>query len=411
MMMNSILLETVSQTVNPSWDLLFTGAFVVLLVGVALYASAIPQGARRWWGLAALLGLLVIGGQVVGAGTARMLLLDAAAFVAVAMVWTEDNPQAKAAARSYLALLVVSVICLDVGLTLAENASAAPAFPLDKLIVALVVIGFGLKLALVPFYFWLPGLAEYARPMTTALIVSVVDIAAFGELAHLRAAAPWVFTDYAALWLTLALLSMFGGALLALAQRNLKRMLAYSTIDDMGYLLLGVLVGSTVGMSGALLAALSHAFFKVLLFGAVGVAEYQSGQPLTLDSRGMASRYPVSAAVFIAGALGMIGVPPLFGFIGRWRLYLAGVEYGGAALALTMAAATGLALLYYVRAIHRVWLGHGNETLPAAAPDSAAPNTAAQPAEPRMAVVVMIALLVLMLAVGLFPGGLTGWLG
>jgi len=260
-----------------------------------------------------------------------------------------------------------------------------------------VIVGFGLKLALVPFYFWLPGLAEHAKPMTTALIVSVVDIAAFGELAHLRLTAPWVFTAHTGLWLALALLSMFGGALLALAQRNLKRMLAFSTIDDMGYLLLGVTVGSQAGMSGAILAAISHAFFKVLLFGSVGLAESQSGSDLTLDSRGMAARYPVSAAVFIVSALGMIGVPPLFGFIGRWRLYLAGVELGGVWLALAMAVATGLALLYYVRAFHRVWMGQPEENVTSG--------------EPRMAVVVMIVLVLIMLAAGLFPGWLTGLIG
>jgi multicomponent Na+:H+ antiporter subunit D len=261
-----------------------------------------------------------------------------------------------------------------------------------------LIVGFGLKLALVPFYFWLPDVAEYSKPMTTALIVSVVDIAAFSEMVHLRVTAPWVFTDYSVIWLSLALVTMFGGALLALAQNNIKRMLAFSTIDDMGYLVLGVLVGSQIGLSGAILAAISHAFFKVILFGAVGVAENQCGHNLTLDDRGLAAHSPVSAAVFIAGALGMIGVPPLFGFVGRWRLYLAGVEYGGIALVLTMAVATGLALLYYVRAIHRVWLGKPAET-------------AQSFREPDLAKAVLLILIILMLAVGLFPGWLTGLMG
>ncbi len=395
--MNSTLVKAVSLPGGSSWDFIFCGAFLVLLIGVALYAKAIPQGDRRWWGLAALVGTLVVAGQVVGAGVGRSLLLDAAAFVAVALVWIQDTPQARSSARTYLVFLLLAVIFMEAGLCLGGEGNIAPAFPLDKVAVSLIMVGFGLKLALIPFYFWLPSLAEYAKPMTTALIVSVVDIAAFSELAHLRLAAPWVFSDYATLWLALALLSMFGGALLALSQRNLKRMLAYSTIDDMGYLILGLVVGSEIGLSGAILAALSHAFFKVLLFGAVGLAENQSGHELTLDSRGMAARYPVSAAVFILAALGMIGVPPLFGFVGRWRLYLAGVDYGGAWLALAMVAATGLALLYYVRAIHRVWLGQ--------------PEEIAASGEPRLAAVVLIVLVVLMLAAGLFPGWLTGLIG
>lgn len=395
--MNPTIMDAVTVHSGPSWDIVFGGAFVVLLAGVAVYATAIPQGDRRWWGLAALLGGLVIAAQVSGAGLSRLLLLDTAAFVAVALVWIQGTPQAQAAARTYLALLLLAVICLGAGLYLSGEGAAPALPPLDKVAVGLLVVGFGLKLALVPFYFWLPRLAESAPPMTTALVVSVVDIAAFGELAHLRLVAPWVFTDYGTLWLALALLSMYAGALLALAQRNLKRMLAYSTIDDMGYLLLGVVSGSTVGLSGAMLAALSHAFFKVLLFGAVGLAESQHGHDLTLDDRGLAARYPVSAAVFIISALGMIGVPPFFGFVGRWRLYLAGVEYGGLGLALGLALATGLALLYYVRVIHKVWLGQ---------PESAEPA-----GEPIPAKAVLAVLAVLMLVAGLFPGWLTGWAG
>jgi multicomponent Na+:H+ antiporter subunit D len=382
---------------SSSWDLVFCSTFLVLLAGIALYARAIPQGDRSWWGLAALSGLLVIAGQAVGEGSIRPLLLDAAAFVAVGMVWAQGTPEAKTAARNYLVLLVLAVIFMEAGFYLGGESGVAPAFPLDKVAVVLLIVGFGLKLALVPFYFWLPGVAEHAKPMTTALVVSIIDIAAFGELAHLRLTMPWVFTGYSAIWLALALLSMFGGALLALSQKNLKRMLAFSTIDDMGYLLLGVVAGSQIGLNGAVLAALSHAVCKVLLFGAVGLAESQSGHAITLNDRGLAAKYPLSAVAFIVGALGMIGVPPFFGFVGRWRLYLTGVEYGGVWLVLVMALATALALLYYVRAIHRVWLGQPDEK-PSAG-------------EPRLAAAVLIVLAVLMLAAGLFPGWLTGLIG
>jgi multicomponent Na+:H+ antiporter subunit D len=87
------------------------------------------------------------------------------------------------------------------------------------------------------------------------------------------------------------------------------------------------------------------------------VAEKDLKHPLTLDDRGQSSRHPVAGAAFIAGAFGMIGIPPLMGFLGRWRLYFAGIEAGGLLLGIAMALATALALLYYVRVIHKVWLG------------------------------------------------------
>ncbi len=395
--MISLLQNTVSLSGTVNWDWVFFGAFLLLMVAIVLYSLAIPQGGKRWWTLALLLGAFVLAGMAVGEGTLRVVFLDIAAFLAVALVWIADCPKAKVAARRYLILMVIAMAFIASGLILVEGGTPlAP--PLDKIAAALLIVGFSLKLAFVPFYFWLPGVAEHSKPMTTALIAAVVDIAAFTELVHLRLNAGWVFENYATLWLVLALLSMFGGAILALAQKNIKRMLAFSTIDDMGYLLLGTLVGTQAGLSGALLAALGHAFFKVMLFAAVGVAENKNGHDLTIEDHGMAARYPVSAAAFIAGALGMIGVPPLFGFLGRWRLYLAGVEFGGWMLVIAMSLATGLALLYYVRVIHLVWLGK---------PD----GEIVKGQEPKLAAFVLVALMVLTLVVGLYPTWLTALFG
>ena len=393
------LLSTTSLALRP--DALLTGAFALIYLAVAVYATAIPQGRRNWWGLAALMALLVIAGLQVQAPAPRMALLDLAALSAVGMVWVQPERGARRAALAYLVALAAGMLAVWGGMALAGLLSggpvAAPAQPVERLVVALLVTGFALKLALVPFYFWLPGVAGVSRPMTTALIVGTLDMAELGELLTLRESAPWVFTAHAGLWLALALLSMFGGALLALSQRDLKRMLAFSTIDDMGYLVLGVLSGPGIGLGGAMLGMLSHALCKVLLFGAVGVAEQGIGEPVTLDCRGLATRFPVSGAMFIAGALGLIGVPPLGGFAGRYRLYLAGFQMGGIALILAMALATALALIYYVRAIHDVWLGR----LPGRVDSS-------RPAEPRRATAALIVLALAVLALGLFPGLLQG---
>ena len=142
------------------------------------------------------------------------------------------------------------------------------------------------------------------------------------------------------------------------------------------------------------MGGLSHAALKVLLFGAVAVAEGKDHQPITLDSRGLAASYPVSAAAFIVGALGMVGIPPTFGFVGRWRLYVAGAEYGGMWLVLGMVLATSLALLYYARVIHRVWLG---------------PPMGSDPGrEPHLAAAVLVILMGLVILLGVFPGWLAG---
>jgi multicomponent Na+:H+ antiporter subunit D len=376
------------------WDPTFLGLFILLFAAVAAYSKAFPQGDRRWWTLFALLALLITAGMLFPDGWGRRFLLDATAFVAAAMVGNRRTPEAAQAGRLYLGLMIISILCLTGGMLLIDGGVGSSPYLVRRITVALLVFGFGLKLALVPFYFWLPGVAAAAAPMTTVLIVSVVDMAAFGELVQLRVAASWVFVEYRTLWLVVALASMFGGALLALAQRDLKRMLAYSTVDDMGYLLLGVATGSGFGLSGALAGALGHALSKLLLFAAVGMIEARLGQNLTLECRGQAARCPVSGAAFIVGALGIIGVPPTFGFVGRWRLYLSGAEYGGGPLLLAMLLATGVALLYYARAIHRVWLGPAAE--------------ASLPRVPRMATIALLVLMIAVVTLGVFPGAIVG---
>lgn len=375
-----------------NWNFLFGAVFALLAACIFLYARSIRQGDGRWWALALATSGLALAGTLAGAGLVGTLLIDGAAFAAVALLFVDKNPAARRAARVYLAVVAAAVLALFLGESLIREPGAG-ALQGDQLVVWLLLAGFALKLALAPVYFWLPAVAESAAPMSVALVISVVDIAAFRELVHLRESAPWVFENHMGIWLAVALLSMFGGALLALGQKNIRRMLAFSTIDDMGYLLLGVIAGTPAGLVGALLGALAHAVFKVLLFGAVGVAEDRLGHPLSLDDRGLAARFPWTGAAFIAGALGMVGVPPLLGFAGRWRLYLSGMDLSGVWLGLAMALATILALIYYVRAIHAIWLGPAEK------------EVRTQP-EPRLAAGILIALVAAALLLGLVPAWL-----
>ncbi len=367
------------------WNEIFSIAAVALLVLAGGIAVSLPSASRKGWLPAACMTALVIAALLNSTPLARVLLLDAAALCAVALVWIY-NPTA---GRLYLAAVLIGALLTAAGMLLG-GLLAGPVNPPQPLAAGLILVGFAIKLALVPFGFWLPRVAESVPALVTALIVSVLDMAEFGELALLRLDAPWVFEAHSGLWYALALLTLFGGALLALGQRDLKRMLAFSTIDDMGYLLIGVTAGTTAGLGGALLGALAHAACKLLLFGALAVAENCLGRSITLADRGLAARFPVSSAAFIAGALGMVGVPPLIGFAGKWRLYLTGVNTGGAAFGMVMAAATALALFYYVRSIHTVWLGSSTES----------PTTA----EPRGAVLALVVLMMLVILLGLFPG-------
>jgi NADH:ubiquinone oxidoreductase subunit 2 (subunit N) len=338
-------------------DLIFVGFLAVLALGIGLYAVSVPQGGRAWWALATGIVALVIAGELNGDSRIGTIFLDLAELAAVALVWSQPVRQAAAAARVYLYSILPAIACTLIAIALMGAGASRPGPAVESLVVCLVIVGFALKLGLIPFYFWLPAVAAVAAPMTTALIVSVVDIATFAELASIRQISPWIFSEHASVWMLIALLSMFGGALLALAQTELKRMLAFSTIADLGFLLMGLVAGGSAGISGAWIGALSHAVSKVILFGAVGLAEARTGRTVTLDTSGLGARLPLASAAFIVGALGFIGVPVGFGFIGYWRIYVAATRFGGPALIAALLVVAALDLLCYARAIHRTWLG------------------------------------------------------
>jgi formate hydrogenlyase subunit 3/multisubunit Na+/H+ antiporter MnhD subunit len=338
-------------------DTVLIPLFLCIALGVGLYAWAIPQGGPRWWGFAAATVALVVVSRLAGPSGTASVLADLAELVAVGLIWSQGTPQAEAAARKYLTAIALGIVLTRLSGALIGAGAATPDGPAGKIAVALLIVGFALKLALVPVYSWLPAVARAASAMTTALIIGVIDVSSFCDLITLRTAAPWVFENFSAVWIAVAVVSLIGAALLALAQTELKPMLAFSSIDDIGYLLLGLVLGGPNGMTGAWFGILSHGIAKVVLFGSVGAAEWYLGRPVSLNTRGLASRLPVASAAFMLGALGFIGIPPTLGFVGHWRLYLAGAELGGPLLVAVLCAASAMAVLCYARAIHRTWLG------------------------------------------------------
>jgi NADH:ubiquinone oxidoreductase subunit 4 (subunit M) len=137
---------------------------------------------------------------------------------------------------------------------------------------ALLLSGLVLKLAIVPLLLWLPMVAEAVPALVIGVIIAVVDMAAFGEL-FLTAQAHPGFFEPRAVWIAAALASSLLASLLMLTQRNLKRLLALSSIEDIGFLLLGVTSASELGLRGALFGATVHALAKALLFISLSAPE------------------------------------------------------------------------------------------------------------------------------------------
>ncbi len=374
------------------WPLV--AAIAVAAVALVLVLLTTADTRPRAW-LAGVTALLVIGGLLTTAELPRLLLLEGAAFAAVLLLVLSGVD--RRAYFAYLAAAVLSSVTL-IGASLAMD--AAPA----GVVLALLLVGFAIKLALVPAYLWLPAMAQGTPAALVGLVVAVVDVAAFAELIGLRQQAAWLF-DPSWPWVTLALLSAIGGAVLALAQRDVKRMLAFSTITGAGFLVLGIALGGPVGLAGAAAGAAADALSKALLFSAVAGAE-REGKPLLLSARGLARKHPLASAGFLLGALATLGVPFTPGFAGHWRVYATALDAAWPFLALLIVA-TILSILAYVRVVALVWWGGRPDELPL--PPDQRPAVSIWASEPRLLMIAIVVLFAAVLTTGLFPGLLQDW--
>jgi formate hydrogenlyase subunit 3/multisubunit Na+/H+ antiporter MnhD subunit len=223
---------------------------------------------------------------------------------------------------------------------------------------ALLLTSVCVKLAAVPMFFWLLSLADELPALVLGLIIAVVDMAAFGEFAQSSLHGSALLTPQG-LWLWCGAATSLLAALLMLTQRSLKRLLVLSTVEDVGFLLLGLASAHVAGFNGALIAAATHAMAKALLFICLSAPE-ATGE-LGEGHRGLVKRYPFSACGFLLGMLAMLGVPPTLGYLGRWRLYESALQSSPLLLAAFLAS-SALALIAYVMALSRVWWSAAQET-------------------------------------------------
>jgi multicomponent Na+:H+ antiporter subunit D len=153
------------------------------------------------------------------------------------------------------------------------------------------------------------------------------------------------------------------GALMALVQRDLKRLLAYSGISQMGYILFSVGLGTAMGVTGGLFHMLNNALYKSLLFLAVGCIAYRTRTSKIADLGGLARKMPVTAGLFMIGTFAITGVPLFNGFVSKLTIYLAGIDAGYPLVSVFAAVFSALTLTYMIRAFMAVFLGPTPERL------------------------------------------------
>ena len=275
--------------------------------------------------------------------------------------------------------------------------------PAMILAMALLVVGFGFKIAVVPFHMWTPDVYEGSPTSVTAFMAVASKVASFA--AFMR-----VFLEglgglkphWEGLFLALCVATLVLGNVVAIVQTNIKRMLAYSSIAHAGYALIGVVVAGhpdaetsvrTLGLSSVMLYLAVYAFMTLGAFAVVAMVRKQGVEGDEIeDFAGLSKRHPVAALLMLVFMVSLAGIPPTAGFIGKFYLFMAAIKAGLTWLAIVAVVLTAISAYFYLRVVMVMYMRE---------PQSVGPATRFA-TSPAIAVVLACALAGVVL-LGLFP--------
>jgi multicomponent Na+:H+ antiporter subunit D len=228
-----------------------------------------------------------------------------------------------------------------------------------------ILTGFGIKAAVFPLHTWLPDAHSTAPTPSSALLSGlVVKIYIFGAIKMLYRVIGMDIISQVDIPLFITYFAMVGmimGSVFAIGQKDIKRILAYSSVAQIGYIVLGVGLATERGLSVALFHVVTHALMKSALFLSAGAVIYQTGKRNIDDFAGMGYQMPITMGVFTVGALGMIGIPGINGFMSKWYLSFAVLEAGRPLVLLVILLSSFLNAIYYLPIIITAFLRESSE--------------------------------------------------
>jgi multicomponent Na+:H+ antiporter subunit D len=342
-------------------------AAVVLPIGPGQGRNNIPPGRDYVFYSAFLLcftGLL--GVTITGDAFNIFVFLEISSLSTYILVALGEGRRALKAAFSYLIVGTIGATFLLIGigliyqmtgtLNLPDLAARLPQVHNTRTILvafAFITVGISIKLAVFPLHQWLPNAYANAPSVVSAFLASTATKVAYYLLLR------FIFTVFGAgfvfthlkmqlILLPLSLLAMFTGSIAAIYQTDFKRLLAYSSIAQIGYMTLGLSFNSVTGLTAGLVHLFNHAMIKGGLFLVAACVVHRIGSSRIADMRGLGRRMPLTAAALVVGGLALVGVPATAGFVSKWYLISAALEKGYLAVA-------GLILLSSLLALVYVW--------------------------------------------------------
>lgn len=221
--------------------------------------------------------------------------------------------------------------------------------------IIMVLAGFFFKLGLFPFHFWLPDVYQGAANETTAFIASVPKLAAVALLIRVSALAMPESQAVSGLLGALAVVSMFYGNLLALVQKDIKRMLGFSGIAHAGYVILGILVLGESGYAASIFYIIGYLVMNLAAFLVICNVAANGENLLVEDLSGLYRRAPLLALVLAVAMFGLAGIPPFVGFMGKFMLLTGALQKGYLALVIMAAINTAISIYYYLSVVRVVY--------------------------------------------------------
>ena len=366
-----------------SFSLFFNIVFLVSTILVVLISmSYLDRGDRKQGPYYLLILLATLGMMLMAAGNELIIVFLGLELMSLSLYvlasYFRESPASSEAGMKYLLLGAFASAFFLYGIALIyggagttsvpEIAQAITAEDKSPLLLAgmfLLVVGFGFKVAIVPFHQWAPDVYEGA-PTTIAAFISAGPKAA-GFAAFLRIfmeALPNLQGEWSGVLILLAMLTMTVGNVIAIAQTNIKRMLAYSSIAHAGYVLIGLAAANDDGISSAMLYLLIYCIMNIGAFGAVILAKTEDGESLLIsDYAGLGTRKPLLAMFMSVMLLSLAGFPPTAGFVGKFYIFKAAVGAGHIWLVIIGAINTAISAFYYLRVVVTMYMREPEEEL------------------------------------------------
>jgi NADH-quinone oxidoreductase subunit N len=352
-------------------------------------------------------------GMAVVSASANLLILflglEALTFAFYILVAIDLNQSESAeAGLKYLLLGAVSAACIAFGIALLYAAAGTlsiaelvrlspPGSAPDPVALAgwgLLLIGIAFKVSLVPAHLWTPDVYQGAPTPVVAFLSTASKGAAIVFLLLLLPAGKGFSVLHTPLW-WLSLLSMLLGNLAALLQTNLKRMLAYSSIAQMGYVTLALLTGSSEGFAAVIFYLVVYTAMNLAAFGAVASLTGAAGMEDVADYRGLGYSRPFQAGVLALAMFALAGIPPTAGFIGKFFIFYSAVRGGETPLAIIGILTAAISAYYYLRVVVNLYMR------PAETPESREPASIPES-------IALFASALVILAAGMYPSPLLG---